>query len=335
LGSSPLMVVSDAQFHAHKLLEVAGGEFFLTSLTPGPRPFVFPYGVSFYALLAPLVPAGVSPVALVRAGASFSGIAASGALFALLARTDPRRAALATVLLQLLPVTFDLYSFGNLSNVFGQAMTVLFFVWWGAPFGGAFSGAALLAWACLAHLSSAIVLGVLGVLFVVVWGRGLLADRRRALALGLGLAASAQYYLRFLRLVLDQLPRLHEGGAGGPSLLDGLQRQGVLLLRGWGIPAVILGIVGLSSWRSLGALRREFTALALTGLALAAAAVFTPLEVRYVEALSFALAILAAFGLEALLARGTVGKALCFGLLFWQAVLAALGIVEGVVRRYR
>ena len=48
----------------------------------------------------------------------------------------PLAAVLSAVLLQLLPGAFDVaYSYGNFSNAFGQAATVVFFCWWagGAP----------------------------------------------------------------------------------------------------------------------------------------------------------------------------------------------------------
>jgi hypothetical protein len=67
-ATSPLMVVSDAVFHANQLAKVAAGDFFITSVTQHARPFRFPYGVSFYALLAPFARAGLDGVWLVRAG---------------------------------------------------------------------------------------------------------------------------------------------------------------------------------------------------------------------------------------------------------------------------
>jgi hypothetical protein len=129
-GTSPLMVVSDEVFHANNLGRVARGQWFLTSVTQHARPFHFPYGVSFYAVLVPWLWLGIDAVALVRGAAAVSGLAASLGLFALLAPTGPARAGLAVILLQLLPGAFDPYSFGNLSNVFGQSMTTLFFCWW-------------------------------------------------------------------------------------------------------------------------------------------------------------------------------------------------------------
>jgi hypothetical protein len=63
--------------------------------------------------------------------------------------------------------------------------------------------------------------------------------------------------------------------------------------------------------------------------------VLTPLDVRYLYALTLPVAVAAAWGLAALSARGTAGRllgALLFGL---QCALAARGILEAVLSRYR
>src|SRR5260221_9515740 len=131
-ATSPVMVVSDVVFHANKLAAVSAGELFPVSVTQHARPFRFPYGVSFYAVLAPLARAGLDAVELVRVGAAAARLAATAAVFLLaLSAIRPRAAALAAVLLQVLPGAFDVaYSYGNLSNAFGQSATVLFFCWW-------------------------------------------------------------------------------------------------------------------------------------------------------------------------------------------------------------
>ena len=183
-GTSPLMVVSDAVFHANKL--VRGGRAATcsrSSVTQHARPFRFPYGVSFYAVLAPLARAGLDTVALVRVGAAAAGlVATAGCLPSGPRPPRPAAAALSAVLLQLLPGTFDVaYSYGNLSNAFGQAVTVLFFCWWaGRAPGGWPVGAALLALAALAHFSSFVfaVALVLALVIAEVAGR-LIRDRTR------------------------------------------------------------------------------------------------------------------------------------------------------------
>src|SRR6185503_752212 len=201
-ATSPLMVVSDAVFHANQLAKVAGGDFFITSVTQHARPFRFPYGISFYALLAPLLRAGLDGVWLVRAGAAASGIAASAGLFLLLAARGPATAAGAVVLLQLLPGTFDVYSYGNLSNVFAQSMTALFFCWWagGRP-GGWAAGGLLLALGALGHFSSLVVLVVLCASLALLRRRGPGVDRMRVIAVAVGLCLALLYYASFWRLV--------------------------------------------------------------------------------------------------------------------------------------
>jgi hypothetical protein len=334
-ATSPVMVVSDAEFHANKLAAVSRGDAFPTSVTPGERPFRFPYGVSFYALLTPLAQAGVDRLLLVRWGAALAGIAASIALFGAMVAGGPRRAALAAMLLQMAPVTVDLYSYGNLSNVFGQAATVGFFAWWwtASPSSSALMGATLLATAGLAHLSSAIVAAVVcaGLAFE---GRSLGARRPRAWALLAALAALALYYSHFVPLVIEQLPRFAERGGAGASWLAAAFRQGRAALDQWGLPAVILGALGLGRGR-FGDWGPGLAAWGVAGVVLALAALVSPLEVRYLYALTLPLAVVAAEGAEVLLTRGAGGAALAVLLLAWQAWVAIQGVVEAVLRRYR
>ncbi len=332
-GAAPTMVVSDAVFHAHKLMSVARGELFPTSLTPGVTPFRFPYGVSFYALLAPFEWAGADPVAIVRFGAGIAGVVASAGVFLLLRERGPGLAGLAAVLLQLLPVTFDLFSYGNLSNVFGQAMTVLFFLWWTRPRGGPILGGALLALACLAHLSSLIVLAALTACFVVVEGRPFFYRRARLAALAGGLLLAGAYYASFMGLILDQLPRLGEG-ASGRSVLQGLVRQAVLAGRDWGLPAILLGALGFPALRRDG-LDADLLSFWLTGAALAVVAAVSPLEVRYLHALTLPLAVAAAHGLGRLWRGGWSGRGAAVALMALQVVVAGSGILEGLLTRYR
>jgi hypothetical protein len=338
-ATSPLMVVSDAVFHANQLAKVAAGDFFITSVTQHARPFRFPYGVSFYALLAPLLRAGWDGVWLVRAGAAASGIAASAGLFVLLAARGPATAALAVVLLQLLPGTFDVYSFGNLSNVFAQSMTTLFFCWWaGRGRGGWPLGAVLLAAAALGHFSSLVVLVVLCAALVPMRRRGPGVDRTRLIAVAVGLGLALLYYASFWRLVLDQVPRLLEGGgqARGASrgALDAVRMQLAGLVQQWGIPALVLALIGRPrAGRSV--LDLDLTAYWMAGAALALPAVLTPLDVRYLYALTAPVAVAAAWGLVALATKGTAGRLLGAVLFGAQCALAIGGILEGVLHRYR
>ena len=338
-GTSPLMVVSDAVFHANQLGKVAAGDFFITSVTQHARPFRFPYGVSFYALLAPFARAGLDGVWLVRAGAAASGVVASAGLFALLAARGPATAALAVVLLQLLPGIFDVYSYGNLSNVFAQSMTALFFCWWaGRARWGWPIGALLLALGALGHFSSLVVLVVLCAALLLVRRGAPGLDRTRVIAVAAGLGLALLYYSSFWRLALDQLPRLLEGGGQGRGASrgawDAVRLQVMGVVQQWGLPALVLAVIGRPHpRRSL--LDGDLAAYWIAGAALALPAVLTPLDVRYLYALTLPVAVAAAWGLAALSARGTAGRllgALLFGL---QCALGARGILEAVLSRYR
>jgi hypothetical protein len=86
---------------------------------------------------------------------------------------------------------------------------------------------------------------------------------------------------------------------------------------------------GFGEWQS------SLRAWGFTGVVLALAALVSPLEVRYLYALTLPLAIVAAEGVEVLLARGPGGVVLALLLLLWQTSLAIQGIFEGVLRRYR
>jgi len=339
LATSPVMVVSDAVFHANNLGRLVAGDWFLTSSTQHGRPFRFPYGVAFYALLAPLQRLGADGVTLVRWGAAASGLLASWGLLVLLLPRGAARAALAVMALQLLPGVFDVYSFGNLSNVFGQAMTVLFFAWWaGRTWGGWPVGAGLLALGCLSHFSSLIVLVVLSAALAGARGRTLWSDRARRTALTVGLSLAALYYLQFADLMASQLPRLLEGGgqARGASRTswDVLRFQVVSLLGQWGAPAVLLAILGRPRL-SRGSLPRDLACFWIAGGLLAALAVVSPLDVRYLYALTVPVAVAAAEGVVAGWSRGLVARLVVLGLLSLQLALAGRGLLEALLLRYR
>lgn len=335
---SPMMVTSDAYFHANNLLRVSKGELFLTSITPHARAFRIPYGVSFYALLQPFLSTGIQPVVLVRWGAAASGSLASMALLFLLLKRSPRAAGLSVVLLQLLPASFVYYSEGTLSNVFGQSMTVLFFAWWAgaAPLGAAL-GALLLGVGCLAHLSSLIGLVVLCVFLLALRrGEGHL-DPARKWALMAGFAVAAAYYAHFFGLIAGQLPRMLEGGGesgGGSGVAGVLADQLRHIAAGWGLPATLLCWFG----RPRGPahrLDRDLAAFWLSGAALFAVALLSPLEARYVYALTLPVGVAAARGLLALWDAGGTPRLGGAALLLLQAALAARGVVDAVLFRYR
>jgi hypothetical protein len=336
VASTPLMVVSDAVFHANTLGAVARGNLFPVSETQHHPPFKFPYGVSFYALLAPAYRAGLDGVGLVRFGAATSGVVGSAGLFLLLETVSLPLATLAVVLLQLLPGTFDIYSYGNLSNVFGQATTLLFLAWWLRPVGGGLVGGLLLAITGLAHLSSLIVGGTLALCLLLLW-RGRPLGRARLAALVLAAVIVVGYYARFVPLVIEQLPRLREGGGAGSvrmGLAAVLWRQVQNAVGQWGLPALLLALAGVPR-PSRSDAERLLAALWLSGALLLAVAVVSPLEVRFIYALTAGVACAAASGTRQLASRGIAGRLAAVVLLAAQAWVAGSTIAEAVVSRYR
>ena len=341
-GTSPLMVVSDVGFHANKLAAVAAGDLFPVSVTQHARPFRIPYGVSFYAALAPLARAGVDTVTLVRAGAAAAGLLATAAVFLLaLSAIGPYGAAVAAVVLQILPGAFDIaYSYGNLSNAFGQSATVLFFCWWAGRVPGRWPvGAALLALAALAHFSSFVFVVALVCALVIADLRAEERDRTRYWAAGLGLLLAAAYYAHFAGLIWEQAPRLLEGGGQGRgasrSAWDAARLQVLTAVGQWGLPAIVLAWLGRPRPSPGDRYSRDLAAYWLAGLVLAVPAIVSPLEVRYLYGLTAAVALSAGAGAARAHAQGGRWRLAGWALVLAQIVLGARGIAEAVVVRYR
>jgi len=341
-GTSPLMVVSDVGFHANKLAAVAAGDLFPVSVTQHARPFRIPYGVSFYAALAPLARAGVDTVTLVRAGAAAAGLLATAAVFLLaLSAIGPYGAAVAAVVLQILPGAFDIaYSYGNLSNAFGQSATVLFFCWWVGRVPGRWpAGASLLALAALAHFSSFVFVVALVCALVIADLRAEERDRTRYWAAGLGLLLAAAYYAHFAGLIWEQAPRLLEGGGQGRgasrSAWDAARLQVLTAVGQWGLPAIVLAWLGRPRPSPGDRYARDLAAYWLAGLVLAVPAIVSPLEVRYLYGLTAAVALSAGAGAARVHAQGGRWRLAGWALVLAQIVLGARGIAEAVVVRYR
>jgi hypothetical protein len=230
-------------------------------------------------------------------------------------------------------VTFGLYSYGNLSNVFGQAMTTLFFCWWagGGP-GGWVLGALLLAAGALGHFSSFVVLAALAAALLVVGRRELPTQRWRLAAVGVGLGLSLLYYGQFTTLVLAQLSRLGEGfGSPGAAAAAGPLMD---LLTQWGLPILLLALAGRPRRRST-TLDRDLVGYWAAGLSLALVAMATPLDVRYLHALGLPLAVAAAEGGAALWSKGLAGRIVAASLGLAQTFLAGRNVVEAMLWRYR
>jgi len=137
--------------------------------------------------------------------------------------------------------------------------------------------------------------------------------------------------------VLEQLPRLLEGGGQGRGAsrgaLGALWVQVGGALHEWGWPALVLA--GAHWW--LRASRRSplWSAFWVWGGLLALAAVFSPLEVRYRYALTLPLAVAAASGLGELWSRGRAWRVGGVLLAASQIYIGLANVVEAVLWRYR
>lgn len=290
---SALVVQGDAQFHANRLADVASGNLFITSRTQHVPPFQFPYGFSFYALLAPLARLGVDRVELVRWGAGAAGAASLFAFAWVLSRRSAAFAACAVALWTFVPVNVRIVSFGNLSNVFAQAALLLALAAAARASKPAVAVSLLAFLSATAHLSGFVVVAALAVCALAP-GLASADERRSAVArgLGAGAVAAALYYATFTKLVLDQAPRLlgERGGSGGA--FDPLRwptQVGSEL--SW--PFVLMVALGWFTRGWADALPVTQAQLK-TGVALVALAQLSPLEVRYFLALVPLLAVVAA-----------------------------------------
>jgi hypothetical protein len=150
-------------------------------------------------------------------------------------------------------------------------------------------------------------------------------------------AVIALYYTHFIPLVLEQLPRLAEGGGSGRRALgvfEAIAGQAMDALGRWGWPVVALAALGLPR-PSRGEPDRLLTAVFTMGAALALAAALSPIEVRYLYAMGFAVSLAAAAGARSVWQRGWPARLAVIGLLAWQVVLALRGMREILLSRYR
>jgi hypothetical protein len=189
-----------------------------------------------------------------------------------------------------------------------------------------------------AHLSSSIVLLVLIGTLVWAGGEAIRRDRRRLGAVALGLGVAGLYYLHFAGLVLEQAPRLLEGGGQGRDAAIGvwgvLQAQLSGVRGQWGLPALMLACWGWPRRASAG-VGNPLGAYWLAGALLLIPALLTPLEVRYLYALTLPLAAAAGLGLQRLNQAGGARRALAWLLFAAQLAIAVQGILEAVLHRYR
>jgi hypothetical protein len=121
----PSKAVIDALFHAHRFDEVMAGNFYFTQLSTSATPF--PYAIGLYLFAAPWARLTDNHVALLRVVVSAAEIVAGALLYLMVVRSWGNRlvGAVAVALFSLAPLTYGLVGSANLTNVFGQAVSIV------------------------------------------------------------------------------------------------------------------------------------------------------------------------------------------------------------------
>ena len=120
----PSKPVVDALFHAHRFDEVLAGHLYFTQLSTSATPF--PYAIGLYLFAAPWALLASNHVALLRVVVSAAEVVAGALLYLMVVRSWGNRlvAAVAVALFSLAPLTYGLVGSANLTNVFGQAVSI-------------------------------------------------------------------------------------------------------------------------------------------------------------------------------------------------------------------
>ena len=295
LPPSPLIDQSDAQLHGNKLATVARGNLFPTSRTDHKPPFDFPYGVSFYAVMTPFS-GGEGNTRAVRDGAAVFSALSGALLAAFLSRRSASLAAFAITLWAFAPVNIRTMAFGNLSNVFAQAIFLVFLVlaaWMSPGRARVLVLTVLVTLTATAHLSSFIV--VVALLFAALLVR---VERSSSAVppLAAGAVLAAAYFAVFVPMILPQAARLLSERGGSAGVLDPLRLPlEIVRLLGW--PLTIAFVLAIGRGADLGSfplLRSQCLALVL----LAVAGLVSPIEVRYTLAFLPAVVVVAASHFE-------------------------------------
>lgn len=284
LPPSPLVIQSDAQLHGNKVGEAAKGELFPTSRTDHRPPFDFPYGISFHGLVAPFSGSSSENAGLARRAAALaSGASIAGLAFAWV-RAAPMAAPAAVLLWAFAPVNLRVMGFGNLNNIFAQAIFALFLSTLVLSQRGRFRSAflvLLVALSATAHLSSFIFMSAL-LVGVSLFRRARAHEGFRPFLAGVVVAAC--YFAAFIPLVLRQLPRVLGERGGSRGVFDPWSLVDAIAVNGAGAAALGLVVLSLVAGR-VGPMLAWPREQILTALGLAVLGLVSPLEVRYMLAL--------------------------------------------------
>jgi hypothetical protein len=121
----PSKSIVDALFHAHRFDDVLAGRFYFTQLSTSATPF--PYAIGLYLFAAPWAFLTTNHVALLRVVVSASEIVAGALLYPTVVRAWESRLAgvVAVALFSIVPASYGIIGNANLTNAFGQAVSVV------------------------------------------------------------------------------------------------------------------------------------------------------------------------------------------------------------------
>jgi len=300
----------DAIFHAHRLTDVIAGRRYFT------QPFVggveMPYAVGLYVFAWPWTWLFADHVAVIRAVAAVSDVAAGALLYPMLAGAwaNRRVATVAVLFYQLAPLGYAVLGNANLTNLFGQSVAVVVVAaavsWKLSPsrVPSLLGFTAIVTWAFCSHVSTiTTLLATLGLLVVLYWWRGDRDRRQSAIAIVVAVAAALVvswliYYRHFSGEISGAFARMFSGGAsenaataaetargymGTADRLQDLLTQAVSSV-GW--PMVVLAAIGSwLVWRKGQRGRVESALLAWAGvwLVFSASTVFSRVDQEFVR----------------------------------------------------
>lgn len=220
--------IGDAMFHAHRFQLVRSGTYYFTSIAPGG--YQFPYPTALYVFADQFSSLTRDQVWLLRIIVACVNAVAAVLLYVMIVRTwgDRLAGAIAVALFHLIPIAFAVQGAANLTNSFGQSLSVAAMTCvvaaamrmskahaaWILPAAG-FAFAAF-----LSHTSTFVLLAAImfftGVLYVVAGGTPLRSAgyaTLAALAISVALATGV-YYAHFPEVYRSQFSRISREVSG-------------------------------------------------------------------------------------------------------------------------
>ncbi len=351
----PLMLSSDALFHANRLSELLAGNWYLTSVTQHAPPFHIPYPFALFAISAPLASMGLDRVLSLELVAGLTDVAAGLAIIFLAHRflNDVRAGILGAVLYQLVPLNGLAFSAGNLSNLFAAGTTTIAFALFAAvmsrPRTATSVGLLLLVSLSLtAHFGMFIEGMVLWPAFLLLVGLavpprpGALSRRPVVLATTAALVLVLLYYAGYWNLFIGQWERALErdyasGAAAVSGPLEKLRFNLSNLFEQLGPvfgALALLGSVGVVSAFSRTPFHAGAAAWLVTTFLFFFVDLLSALEVRYALQVLSLLALLAGVYLSSAWERGGVGRLAAWAATAYLALAGLWNLYECLLFRY-